>query len=1035
MWLAPGTSSSTWAPTPYKLGAPGNIFQWSPWVRAQVFNNILIAPIDVVQSEDGLVNLWVRDPIAAPAKFDDPIGYDNPRRLLSMARPNAALFKDQLKWVEYWSALRSERMAEILLETSNILLPMASVVDINPARRPHTIELLEAYYTTVAAVEMRFKNAMACRRPVEYSAQVQPMIQTPGHSSFPSGHATESFSFAFLLATLAEYRSGAGHGTKASAETADQLAAHAYRTTQNRVVAGVHFPVDNAAGEALGLRVGMYLVDRFQRAAGETPTNPLPGTPEKIEFPHLRGFRLQRVLEGQLVPCRRDARARGRRGRPGRLRRRRDAGRALAARRPGMESAMTTKATGDETPWEAGPKLPPGMEPLRYWFEEEQQADGDTIYVAPFLLEADSLEEMQGLLREVRAFVGDDPRWSIPHFYEEMYFTEEGQKHFTGPFEMVFFGPLGDAARSLISRLEKMTASGIPIPIPTPKRNANREPPDFDVSPPRDGRIERIVGIIDSDIAFANARFRNSDGTTRLAGFFDMDAIGYDLPGVPGRYVSANEINGYLGRLKTPNYTESQLYRDYQQESYLKPWMARPSPFAGHGTGVMDAAVGGDVLSDDGRTRVVAVQLPRFAVALTHGYHLDLFVRIALHVIAFVAFKAWIANGGHYPQTCVNISVGGHAGRHDGLSRAEQSMDGWLRSGLIAGIFLPAGNSFGRDVHAAFKGNELGSDQDTLLWHILPDDGTASFLEIWLPDNRNDLVGLHLTMPTGAAADFKPADLFEGAHYVYRIGGRVAARLIVKDDPAFDEAGQNRSRRCIKLMLARTALRPPIFGNPTPGFIDLAGDVAVRLTRGAIGDDELVELWIARDDQIFRLPTRARQSHFAAYSPAEKRITNTGTLSDMGTGLRTVVCAAHWASNRLPTPYSGRGIPEDRTPARRNIKPTASYVADLSEAHQGTLVAGYFSGSTSLWSGTSFSAPQVLRTVLMSPPAAGQTMKEKVRLAAENAEANGTEIRVPILPRHDNSTVDWGAGRMDYEHLGLNDTGSTDYPRRRRDSI
>ncbi len=262
-------------------------------MRAVVFNDILMAPIDVVQSDDGWANLWVRDPIAPVAAFDNPIAYQNGRRLLSMKRPAKELFRDQLKWLEYWSSLRAERMSEILLETGNILTPMASVVDLNPARRPYTIELLATFYRTVTQVEMRFKNAMAARRPVEFSAQVQPMIQTPGHSSYPSGHATETFSFAFLLATLADFRSHAGPGTDGSAETAEQLAAHAYRTTQNRVVAGVHFPVDNAAGCQLGLRVALYLVERFQKAAGETPTNPVPSAALDVSFAAYEDFDYQ----------------------------------------------------------------------------------------------------------------------------------------------------------------------------------------------------------------------------------------------------------------------------------------------------------------------------------------------------------------------------------------------------------------------------------------------------------------------------------------------------------------------------------------------------------------------------------------------------------------------------------------------------------------------------------------------------------------------------------------------------------------------
>ncbi len=694
---------------------------------------------------------------------------------------------------------------------------------------------------------------------------------------------------------------------------------------------------------------------------------------------------------------------------------------------------MTVKA--EDGPWDEGPALPPGMEPLRYWFEEELTRDEGVMYVAPFLIEAETLGELERIYLQVREFAGDGIGWYFPDFYEEMLFSEEGRKHFSAPYEIVFFGPLGDQARSLLSTISDVKSGGIPVPVQSLERNERRDLPTFDVDAASGGKIERIVGLINSDIAFANARFRNSDGTTRLAGFLDMDAIGNHPENFPGNYLSASEINGYLGRLKNRDYSETQLYLDYQADTYPKPWRARPSPFAGHGTGVLDAAVGGEVLSDDGRTVIVAVQLPRFAVALTHGYHLDHFVRFALSVVAFVAFKTWIANGGRYPQTLVNISVGGHAGRHDGLSGLERRMNSWIRSGLIDGIFLPAGNSYGRSVHAAFKGSEIGFESDALMWRILPDDGTPSFLEIWLPNDADDQVGLHVRMPTGLDRIFRPADLFDGAHYIYRMDGRVAARLIVTNDPARDEKGKDCSRRCIKLMIARTSLRPPIFGNPEPGFIELTGDVEIRLRRGTIKNDDLVDLWVARDDQIFRLPTRARQSYFAPSSPARQRITNSGTLSDVGTGLKTVVCAAHLASNRLPTSYSGRGIPEASAQAERNIKPTASYAADLSEVHRGTLIAGYFSGSTALLSGTSVSAPEVLRGVLISPQQVGLALKEEVATSAATAEASGTEIAVPILPRHHNDTFDWGAGRLGYDHRPLGASGSSNYPQRRTNSV
>ena len=36
----------------------------------------------------------------------------------------------------------------------------------------------------------------------EYNAQIQPMITTPGHGSFPMGHATQAYAVAHVLKKL-----------------------------------------------------------------------------------------------------------------------------------------------------------------------------------------------------------------------------------------------------------------------------------------------------------------------------------------------------------------------------------------------------------------------------------------------------------------------------------------------------------------------------------------------------------------------------------------------------------------------------------------------------------------------------------------------------------------------------------------------------------------------------------------------------------------------------------------------------------------
>jgi len=110
-------------------------------------------------------------------------------------------------------------------------------------------------------VEMRFKHSLACKRPNEYSPQVQPMILTPGHGTLPSGHATEAFISALVLWKLLQ---ASGSATYAASSFGEQLMRLAARIAINRTVAGVHFPVDSMAGAMLGLTLGNYLLARFR---------------------------------------------------------------------------------------------------------------------------------------------------------------------------------------------------------------------------------------------------------------------------------------------------------------------------------------------------------------------------------------------------------------------------------------------------------------------------------------------------------------------------------------------------------------------------------------------------------------------------------------------------------------------------------------------------------------------------------------------------------------------------------------------------
>ena len=82
------------------------------------------------------------------------------------------------------------------------------------------------------------------------------MIRTPAHGTYPSGHGCESRVMAEVLIAL----TAPAIATDASTALAQQLRALAKRIGDNRIVAGVHFPTDQDAGDFLGARIARYFV-------------------------------------------------------------------------------------------------------------------------------------------------------------------------------------------------------------------------------------------------------------------------------------------------------------------------------------------------------------------------------------------------------------------------------------------------------------------------------------------------------------------------------------------------------------------------------------------------------------------------------------------------------------------------------------------------------------------------------------------------------------------------------------------------------
>jgi membrane-associated phospholipid phosphatase len=181
---------------------------------------------------------------------------------VTMLAPPEKLLEKQLDFVNGYADLRADRAREIVSQAAPQWPFWKTVVPLQRGRHPRTLELMALALRLAKYAEMQFKNALAVLRPHELSPQIQPLIPTPLHASFPSGHCTEAHAVAFVLHAVVA-KSGATQQEKDAVTLLRvQLMRQAARIAINRTVAGMHYPIDSLAGQTLGLSLGEYLLAR-----------------------------------------------------------------------------------------------------------------------------------------------------------------------------------------------------------------------------------------------------------------------------------------------------------------------------------------------------------------------------------------------------------------------------------------------------------------------------------------------------------------------------------------------------------------------------------------------------------------------------------------------------------------------------------------------------------------------------------------------------------------------------------------------------
>ena len=172
---------------------------------------------------------------------------------LSAARLPADKFEGQIDKVQRAAIEREDRLPEILAQSDDLWSFFRVLLGRDDAASPIVAELLAVAWQWATPLVMALKNDVAALRPVHRAPSVLPVIATPAHGSLPSGHAT----MAALTAEVLSHLLFAGDDKHPRVQQLDRLAR---RIAFNRVVAGVHFPIDSAAGYALGLQLAGHFV-------------------------------------------------------------------------------------------------------------------------------------------------------------------------------------------------------------------------------------------------------------------------------------------------------------------------------------------------------------------------------------------------------------------------------------------------------------------------------------------------------------------------------------------------------------------------------------------------------------------------------------------------------------------------------------------------------------------------------------------------------------------------------------------------------
>ncbi len=429
-----------------------------------------------------------------------------------------------------------------------------------------------------------------------------------------------------------------------------------------------------------------------------------------------------------------------------------------------------------------------------------------------------------------------------------------------------------------------------------------------------------VIGVVDFGCDFAHPDVVAANGDSRLLALWDQRSTTSD----GNRY-------GYGRVLRRTELTKAIRADDPYAAAGYHPSRSDPGPGA-HGTHVLSIAAG------NGRGGGPAGIAPEADLVFVHlgqpGWEKNGPLGDSGNLLEAIDFI--VAEAGDRPLV-INMSIGRHAGPHDGTTLIEQALDWLVRSRDGTAAVQSTGNYFARDVHSC--GQLRNGETDELEFEVSRGDRTPNELEVWYPGA--DVFRAELIAPDGRTV----ARVAQNAKAPIVIDGtRVGTIYHRARDP-------NNGDHHINLFQ---------YPNAVPGTWRIA-------LHGEDVSDGRYHAWVERDPGCNVCQAR--------FTPAHAE--HTATTGSICNGLQTIVVGAydgHDPDHPL-APFSSSGPTRDGRVRPLVLAPGVRVLAARSHPKEGTAPL------LTRMSGTSMAAPHVSGTIALMLEAAGRLGIVEIRRA------------------------------------------------------